>query len=71
MTLPVLKLRMLPEGFCMRCGAHGYVDDKTCLCGGCLGISLAVYHKRKSMNLAEQLKRNFDEFGRLWRKKLV
>jgi hypothetical protein len=65
MSLPILKLRMLPDTRCMKCGCHGYTDDKTSLCGGCLGVSLAVYHRRKTLNLAERMERCVRDFIRI------
>lgn len=47
MNLPNLKLRLIPEERCIRCGQLGYVAEKAQLCGACLNISLLKYAKRK------------------------
>lgn len=48
MKLPILKLRLAPDGRCMRCGQGGYVEEKSRLCLGCLNISLLEYAKWKA-----------------------
>jgi hypothetical protein len=65
-SLPVLKLRMIPDQKCHRCGAHGYVSDVSRLCAWCLAPGLAIFHRRKSLNLRERLKRNWDEGRKLF-----
>jgi hypothetical protein len=47
MNLPVLKVRLMPNCQCIRCGQHGYVADKCQLCIGCLNIALLIYAKKK------------------------
>ena len=47
MKLPTLKLRLLPDLRCTRCGQLGYAEEKTGLCGACWNISLLRYAKRK------------------------
>jgi len=47
MKLPVLRLRLLPDLRCTRCGQLGYCEEKTTLCGACWNVSLLRYAKRK------------------------
>lgn len=47
MKLPNLKLRLVPDERCIRCGQLGYVAEKAQLCGACLNISLLKYAKRR------------------------
>ena len=54
MKLPALKIRLVPEGVCIRCAQHGYVDEKAQLCCGCLNISLLKYARRKLAGAAER-----------------
>jgi hypothetical protein len=65
LSLPILKLRMIPEQRCTKCGAFGYVSDISHLCCWCLAPGLAIFHREKSLNLAERLHRNYREFFRL------
>jgi hypothetical protein len=64
-SLPILKLRMIPEQRCTKCAAFGYVSDVSHLCCWCLAPGLALFHRRKSLNLAERLARNYREFFRI------
>jgi hypothetical protein len=65
-SLPILKLRMIPEKRCIRCSAFGYVDHISLLCAWCLAPGLTIFHRRKSLNLRERLKRNWDEGRKLF-----
>jgi hypothetical protein len=47
MKLPIIKIKLAPDGQCIRCGQHGYVGDKNRLCLGCLNIALLEYAKWK------------------------
>ena len=47
MNLPIIKIKLAPDGQCIRCGQHGYVGDKNRLCLGCLNIALLEYAKWK------------------------
>jgi hypothetical protein len=61
-VLPTLKLRMIPEQRCTKCGAFGYVSDVSRLCCWCLAPGLAIFHRTKARNLAERLERNAREY---------
>lgn len=45
MRLPILKMRVLPDLRCMRCGQRGYVEEKSTLCLACFNISLLRFGK--------------------------
>jgi hypothetical protein len=47
MKLPKLKITMIPDSFCIRCGQHGYIGEKSCLCLGCLNIALLRYSRKR------------------------
>jgi hypothetical protein len=65
-SLPTLRLKMIPNCSCIKCGARGYVSDVSLLCCWCLAPSLVLFHRRKSLNLRERLKRNWDEGRKLF-----
>ena len=45
--LPILMVRFIPECVCIRCGQHGYTDEKCSLCCGCFNISLLRFAKKR------------------------
>lgn len=47
MTLPNLKLYLVPSKRCMRCGQIGYVHDRTTLCLACTNIGLLRWARTK------------------------
>jgi hypothetical protein len=47
MSLPTLKLFLIPDVRCMRCGQIGYVHDRTTMCLACTNIGLLRWAKRK------------------------
>jgi hypothetical protein len=49
--LPIIRLRMLPDLRCTRCGQRGYVNDKDFLCASCLNISLCRFAKVRRAEL--------------------
>lgn len=53
MKLPSLRLRLSPDGRCIRCGQGGYVEEKARLCLGCLNIGILEYERWKRAKLAE------------------
>jgi len=46
-NLGTILLRMIPERRCGRCGANGYVDEKSFLCCACVNISLLRFRRWK------------------------
>lgn len=47
MKLPILKIRMVPDGRCIMCAQSGYVQEKARLCPSCLNYALLEYVKWK------------------------
>lgn len=45
LSLPNLRVRLVPNLRCLRCGQMGYVEQKSTLCCACLNISLLRYLK--------------------------
>lgn len=45
---PVLRLRLLPDLRCTRCGQLGYVEEKTGQCGACWNVSLLRFYYRRA-----------------------
>ncbi len=47
MSARKLKIVMVPDAHCVRCGQSGYVGEKSGLCLGCLNISLLRYARKE------------------------
>lgn len=47
MKLPRLRLFLIPDMRCVRCGQFGYVDDKVTMCCGCMNIAILRSAKKK------------------------
>ena len=48
-------LHIVPDGYCTRCGARGYVERKLLLCLPCLDIKLRMERKKKLNPYAQTL----------------
>jgi hypothetical protein len=55
MKLPTLRVRLAPDGRCIRCCQSGYVEEKCRLCLGCLNIGILEYSKWKKRKLEDEL----------------
>jgi hypothetical protein len=51
MKLPNLRIRLVPDHRCVRCGQLGYIEQKSTLCCACLNISLLRYLKMRREGL--------------------
>jgi hypothetical protein len=47
LKLPILKLRLIPDGRCIACGQGGYVIEKAELCMGCMNRSFLQFERRR------------------------